>query len=240
MINRLLLCYPNGQKSCRKPNSKISLLKTPFKYRILRPMKIYFASGNDHKRQEIQALLPQCCIVLPKEEGIQFDPNENGSTFFENAMIKAQELYRLVQAPVLADDSGLCIDALNGAPGIYSARYGLGEHFPPQSRIDNAGINKVLTELAGQKNRKAHFACCIVFMTGTHRFSVVQEVCEGLITEEPVGLDGFGYDPIFLVSAYGKTFSQMTGEEKNAVSHRGRAAKKISELINTAMRIKEN
>ena len=191
-------------------------------------MKIYLASGNVNKKKEVQELLPSHKIVLPKDEGIEFDPEETGNTFFENAMIKAKALYDIVKAPVLADDSGLCVDFLNGAPGIHSARYGSpdGEHVSAE-----AGINKVLAELKGVKDRSARFACCMVFLLDENRFYSVQETCEGRITEASSGSGGFGYDPIFFVEKFGKTFAELTSEQKNSISHRGRALKAIIKLI---------
>ena len=191
-------------------------------------MKIYLASGNVNKKKEVQELLPSHTIVLPKDESIEFDPEETGSTFFENAMIKAKALYDIVKAPVLADDSGLCVDFLNGAPGIHSARYGSleGEHVSAE-----AGINKVLAELKGVKDRSARFACCMVFLLDENRFYSVQETCEGHITGAPSGSGGFGYDPIFFVEKFGKTFAELTSEQKNSISHRGRALKAIIKLI---------
>ncbi len=191
-------------------------------------MKIYLASGNVNKKKEVQELLPSHTIVLPKDESIEFDPEETGSTFFENAMIKAKALYDIVKAPVLADDSGICIDFLKGAPGVHSARYGSveGEHVSAE-----AGINKVLAELKGVKDRSARFACCMVFLLDENRFYSVQETCEGHITGAPSGSGGFGYDPIFFVEKFGKTFAELTSEQKNSISHRGRALKAIIKLI---------
>ncbi|AIN93975.1 RdgB/HAM1 family non-canonical purine NTP pyrophosphatase [Treponema putidum] len=191
-------------------------------------MKIYLASGNINKKREVQELLPSHRIVLPKDEGMEFDPEETGSTFFENSMIKAKALYDIVKAPVLADDSGLCVDFLNGAPGVHSARYGSieGEHVSAE-----AGIIKVLNELKGVKKRSAFFACCIVFLLNENRFYSVQEICEGTISEAPSGAGGFGYDPIFFVEKLGKTFAELTSEEKNSISHRGKALVSISKLI---------
>ena len=176
----------------------------------------------------MQELLPSHKIVLPKDEGIEFDPEETGSTFFENAMIKAKALYDIVKAPVLADDSGICIDFLKGAPGVHSARYGSveGEHVSAE-----AGINKVLSELKGVKDRSARFACCMVFLLDEDRFYSVQETCEGHITGAPSGSGGFGYDPIFFVEKFGKTFAELTSEQKNSISHRGMALKAIIKLI---------
>ena len=191
-------------------------------------MHIYLASGNRHKQEEFAAILKDHRISIPSDAGIVFDPEETGSTFFENAMIKAKALYDIVEAPVLADDSGLCVDFLNGAPGIHSARYGSpdGEHVSAE-----AGINKVLAELKGVKDRSARFACCIVFLLDENRFYSVQETCEGYITESPSGSGGFGYDPIFFVEKFGKTFAELTSEQKNSISHRGRALFSISKFI---------
>ncbi len=191
-------------------------------------MKIYLASGNMHKKKELEELLPNYEIVLPKEIGIEFDPVEDGQTFFENAMIKAQALYEIVKEPVIADDSGLCIDYLNGSPGIYSARYGSEnmEHVSSAKSID-----KVLSELKGVENRQAHFACCMVFLLDKDRFFSVQEICKGVITEKPSGQDGFGYDPIFYVEKFGKTFAELSSEEKNSLSHRGLAMKELAKIL---------
>ncbi len=191
-------------------------------------MKIYLASGNDHKKQELQEILTNYEIILPKEDGIDFDPVEDGESFFENAMIKAKALYEIVKAPVIADDSGLCIDHLNGAPGIYSARYGSENMEHVSSDIS---IKKVLSELDGVENRKAHFACCMVFMRDENRFFSVQEICEGRITEKVYGNGGFGYDPIFFVEKFGKTFAELTSDEKNSISHRGLAMEKMVKLL---------
>ena len=191
-------------------------------------MHIYLASGNRHKQEEFAAILEGHRIKLPADAGIIFDPEETGSTFFENAMIKAKALYDIVKAPVLADDSGICIDFLKGAPGVHSARYGSveGEHVSAE-----AGINKVLAELKGVKERSARFACCMVFLLDENRFYSVQETCEGHITEAPSGSGGFGYDPIFFAEKFGKTFAELTSEQKNSISHRGRALFSISRFI---------
>ncbi len=191
-------------------------------------MEIYLASGNLNKKKEFEQILPNCKIILPKEVGIDFDPEESGKSFLENAMIKAEALFEIVKKPVIADDSGLCIDYLNGAPGIHSARYGAenGEHVSAM-----AGINKVLKELQGVKKRNAHFACCMVFLFEKDRFFSVQEICKGIITEKPSGSEGFGYDPIFFVEKYGKTFAELTAEEKNSISHRGQAMKKLIQFL---------
>lgn len=194
-------------------------------------MKIYLASGNLHKKKEFESLLPGFEIVVPKEEGLAFDPAETGATFFENALIKAKSLYSMIRKPVIADDSGLCIDFLNGAPGVFSARYGEKDG---NSLSFEAKIEKVLAELKGEKNRKAHFVCCIVVLFNEHRFYSVQEICEGEIAESVHGKNGFGYDPIFYLKEFGKTFAELTETEKNAVSHRGKAASVAAKLLREA------
>ncbi len=159
---------------------------------------------------------------------------ENGTTFQENSLLKAQAVCDFTGLTAVADDSGLCVEALDGQPGIFSARYS------GENATDEKNLQKVLQKMTGKTNRKCKFVCAIACVFPDERKIQVIAEWNGVLTNKPIGENGFGYDPIFLVSAYGKTFSQMTGEEKNAVSHRGRAAKKISELINTAMRIKEN
>lgn len=191
-------------------------------------MKIYLASGNEHKKDEFVQILSSVDIVLPKQENIEFNPEETGKSFFENAMLKARVLYKTVKQPVIADDSGLCIDCLNGMPGIYSARYG-----DENGRIlsFDQKINKVLSELKDTQNRKACFVCCIVLLLNEHRFYTVQEICEGFISEKAAGINGFGYDPIFYVKEFGKTFAELSESEKNKISHRGKALSSLKKII---------
>lgn len=191
-------------------------------------MKIYLASGNEHKKDEFVQILSGIDIVLPKQENIEFDPEETGTSFFENAMLKARFLYKTVKQPVIADDSGLCIDYLNGMPGIYSARYG--DENGCVLSFDQK-INKVLTELKNVQNRKAYFVCCIVLLLNEHRFYAVQEICEGYISKKAAGTNGFGYDPIFYVKEFGKTFAELSEDEKNKISHRGKALFSLKKII---------
>lgn len=202
-------------------------------------MKIVLASSNEHKVKEINAIvssLPllgrnvevssQCItervieFILPPAG---FDPIENGKTFEENSLIKAKTAWELCKTWVLADDSGLCIDALNGAPGIHSARYA----DTPQKRID-----RVLKEMQGIKNRSGRFKCCMTLINpkGEIAFSHTG-VCEGSIIESQRGTNGFGYDPIFLLENSDRTMAELSEEEKNLVSHRGKALNKIIEYI---------
>jgi XTP/dITP diphosphohydrolase len=204
-------------------------------------MIIWFATGNAHKKQELAAILaaavPGLAVKIPQEAGIMgFDPGETGSSFYENALIKARELRRLLDAkglagPVIADDSGLCVEALGGRPGILSARYGGGDG----GKISAAERNALLLAEIGEKRpRNARFVCAMVLLCGADRFYLVQETLEGEIIgrgEAGRGCGGFGYDPIFYLPGQGKTVAELSEEEKNLISHRGRAGKAIAGLL---------
>lgn len=192
-------------------------------------MKIYLASSNKHKAQEFRQCLSGIDLVMPIEENIDFSPLENCTTFRDNAMLKARELYNIVKVPVIADDSGLCVRALDKRPGIYSARYSTPS--PLEGNIADYGINKLLKEMEGKKCRDAYFVCCVVLYIEEDRFFVFQEICKGKITENKRGIGGFGYDPIFLIEEMGKTMAELTPEEKNAISHRGKALKMCSVVL---------
>ena len=185
-------------------------------------MKIILASSNEHKVKEINAIVSDLNVefVLPP---VGFDPIEDGKTFEENSYIKAHAAWELAKTWVLADDSGLCIDALNGAPGIHSARYAE----TPQERI-----NRVLKEMNGVADRTARFKCCMTLINpqGEVAFSYTG-VCEGSIIEEQRGVNGFGYDPIFFLQDSDKTMAELSEEEKNEVSHRGKALKAVLEYL---------
>lgn len=183
-------------------------------------MKIVFATGNAHKLKEIQEIAKDTGIefILP---GDGFNPIENGETFEENSLIKAKEAARVSGNISLADDSGLCVDALNGAPGIHSARYAE----TPQARID-----KLLNAINGKTVRSAKFVCAMTLVdeNGKILFKTRGE-CLGKIAEKQSGQNGFGYDPVFLTkdTDYTKTMAEMSEEEKNEISHRGRALRKV-------------
>ncbi len=185
-------------------------------------MKIVFATGNPNKLKEIQEIAVDTDIefILPAEG---FNPVENGKTFEENSYIKAKEAARVSGIMSLADDSGLCVEALNGAPGLYSARYA----DTPQARI-----NKLLKELEPHKNRKAKFVCAMTLVdeNGEIIFQTTGE-CHGKIAYKQAGTGGFGYDPVFLVENTPKTMAEMSEEEKNEISHRGRALRKVIEFL---------
>jgi XTP/dITP diphosphohydrolase len=204
-------------------------------------MIIWFATGNAHKRQELAAILaaavPGLVVKIPRDAGVtDFDPDETGSSFYENALIKARELRRLLDAkgiagPVIADDSGLCVDALGGRPGILSARYGGGDG----KKINAAERNALLlAEIGERRPRNARFVCAMVLLRGADRFYLVQETLEGEIIgrgEAGRGRGGFGYDPILYLPERGKTVAELSEEEKNLISHRGKAGKAIAGLL---------
>ncbi len=194
--------------------------------------KFVLATHNPGKLKEMSAILAELGIqvVGPDELGIDVEVEETGTTFAENAMLKAQAICAASGLPAIADDSGLCVDALNGGPGVYSARYG-GEG------LDDRGRTMLLLEnMRGQTTRAAHFACaiCCVFPSGDTL--TAEGRCEGAIAFAPMGEGGFGYDPVFLVPEKAKTFSQLTAEEKNAISHRGKALRAFSEKLATYLK----
>ena len=201
-------------------------------------MKIYLATANENKRREIAQLFPDCQIMLPRDEGISFAPNETGETFLDNSLIKARALWQVVKAPVLADDSGICCDALGGAPGVYSSRYA-GPHFM-RGRADGVKITQqeqneflVAQVTAAGGTRAAHYVCSMVLLWGESRFVCAQETMEGEIVariEDARGQGGFGYDPIFLLPDLGKTAAELSSGQKNAISHRGKAARLLESL----------
>ncbi|MDR0984010.1 MAG: RdgB/HAM1 family non-canonical purine NTP pyrophosphatase [Ruminococcus sp.] len=186
---------------------------------------IILATNNEHKLKEFREILaPLGYNVLPMPDGISFE--ETGSTFAENAFIKANAVYEKTHTAVIADDSGLCVDWLGGEPGVHSHRYG-GEDMDDASRYEF-----LLSELSGvkKKNRKAHFECVICYINSAGSEKYFTGICEGTITEKPSGAGGFGYDPIFSVQTgflSSKTFSELTPNEKNKISHRGKAVNQL-------------
>lgn len=185
-------------------------------------MEIVFATGNPHKLQELKEIAGDTDIdfILPPEN---FDPNENGKTFEENSLIKAKEAAKLSGMISLADDSGLCVEVLNGEPGIFSARY----DETPQKRID-----KLLNNLKNAENRNAKFVCAMTLVSenGEILFQTRGE-CAGKITQKQAGTNGFGYDPVFLPDGFDITMAEMSEQQKNSISHRGRALRKVIEYI---------
>lgn len=183
-------------------------------------MKIVFATGNAHKLQEINEISAGTGIefVLPPEG---FDPVEDGETFEENSLIKAREASRLSGMMSLADDSGLCVEALGGAPGIHSARY---------AETAQARIDKLLDAIKDSDNRKAKFVCAMTLVDADGKFLFqTRGECHGEIAREQSGTNGFGYDPIFLAGQH--TIAEMPEEEKNEISHRGRALRSVLKFL---------
>ncbi|MDR0568967.1 MAG: RdgB/HAM1 family non-canonical purine NTP pyrophosphatase [Spirochaetaceae bacterium] len=192
-------------------------------------MVIWFATGNAHKKNELAAILSGYSLKIPADAGItDFDPPETGTAFLENALIKARSLYRMVQEPVIADDSGLCVDALAGRPGIYSARYGNADGAKLSSPERNALI---LKELGDNPQRNARFVCAMVLLLQEDRFYAAQETLEGTIIREARGVRGFGYDPIFYLPEQGCTVAELSEDAKNRISHRGKAGRAIRRFL---------
>lgn len=189
---------------------------------------LVLATGNQGKVNELaQMLSPLAINVVPQSDFNVPEVPETGTTFVENAIIKARHATKITGLPAIADDSGLEVDGLNGAPGVYSARYA-GEHASDQDNID-----KLLVELADNPNRSARFWCVLVLMR--HADDPTPLICsaswEGQITQSQDGQGGFGYDPVFYVPDLNCTSAQLTKQQKNAVSHRGTALKQLlSEL----------
>jgi XTP/dITP diphosphohydrolase len=196
--------------------------------------RIIFATGNANKMREIQEILsvPDYDIVSMKEAGIDVDIVEDGQTFEENALIKARAVAAFAGTDdiVMADDSGLCVDYLNGEPGVYSARY-MGED--TSYEVKNANILERLSGVPKDK-RTARFVCAVAAVMPDKSTIEVRGTIEGYIGDAPAGENGFGYDPIFYVDEYGCSTAEMTEEEKNAISHRGKALRAMR------MRLYEN
>jgi len=211
-------------------------------------MIIWFATGNNHKKKELAVILAAAVttqprnqsweLKIPSDAGIDFNPNETGSSFPENALIKARELHRILKEkgvlhqgdPVIADDSGICVDALGGRPGIYSARYG-----GPEIKSDAERNALLLEELGDNPRRSARFVCGMVLYYSPDRFYVALETLEGELVKDAAsarGEGGFGYDPILYIPELGRTVAELTEEEKNRFSHRGKAGRAIAKILN--------
>lgn len=191
--------------------------------------KLIFATGNENKMKEIREILKDLPmeILSMKEAGIQMDIVEDGTTFEENAKIKAAAIAKVTDAIVLADDSGLEVDYLDKAPGVYSARY-MGEDTPYS--VKNGHIISCLDGVPDEK-RTARFVCVIAIAFPDGRMETVQGTIEGIIGYEEKGENGFGYDPIFYLPEYGCTTAELSMEKKNELSHRGKALQKAKELL---------
>lgn len=196
--------------------------------------KLVLATNNQHKVQEIKQILEDMPLEVAslKDMGIDIEVEEDGESFLENSYKKAKAIYDILKFKdekfiVMADDSGLMVDALGGAPGVYSARYS-GEHGNSQKNNE-----KLLKELQGTpfEERKGRFVCAVVLINDDGDSIKVEEYAEGYIGEKLEGLEGFGYDPLFYVPEFHKTFAEMSSKEKNSISHRGKALEKVKKEI---------
>lgn len=191
--------------------------------------RIIFATGNQGKMREIKQIMEDMDVevVSMKEAGIFVDIDENGTTFEENALIKAKAIANEANTIVLADDSGLEIDFLDKAPGVLSARY-MGEDTPYE--VKNAHILELLKDVQGEE-RSARFVCAIAAVFPDGREFTTYATIEGEIAHKSAGENGFGYDPIFFVPEFGKTTAELSADEKNKISHRGKALTKMKEIL---------
>lgn len=196
---------------------------------LLPPRRVVVASGNAHKLKELGDIFGGMVeLISMKDAGFEGDIEENGTTFEENAVIKAEAVSRATGLPALADDSGLSVDALGGAPGVYSARYA-GDH-----GNDQANNDLLLQNMRGVTNRACRFVCAMALALPGESTRVVRGECPGELLEQRAGGGGFGYDPLFRYHT-GKTFAEMTEKEKNAVSHRAVAAEKMRGVLAEAL-----
>ncbi len=190
-------------------------------------MKFVLASKNPNKLKEMREILGELGIevISEAEAGVDVDVEETGSTFEENSVLKARAVSKASGLPAIADDSGLCVEALGGGPGVYSARYG------GPGLTDEGRWRLVLECMRGELDRSAKFVCCVCCIFPDGDGIGERGECPGMIVHAPRGEGGFGYDPIFFVPELKKTFAQLTAEEKNAVSHRGKALRKFKESL---------
>ncbi len=190
-------------------------------------MKIVLASNNKHKLEEYRKILSPLGfdVISQSEAGVDIEVDETGTTFEENALLKARAVHEACALPVFADDSGLEVDFLDGRPGVYSARYA------GKDATDKDRCQKILEELKGvePQKRTARFVCVIQYINEHGEVKTARGECKGIIGESMAGNGGFGYDPIFICG--GKSFAEMSSEEKNSISHRARAVQKFLEIL---------
>ena len=196
-------------------------------------MKVVLASKNPHKLVEISKITEKFGmeLILQSQLGVDIDVEETGATFEENSYLKAEAVMKATGLPALADDSGIAVDALNGAPGVYSARYGFDESLDDWGRLELLLKN---TENVPDGQRHAQFVCVITMVTPDGATIQARGEIHGELTREPKGENGFGYDPIFYYPPYGKTTAEMAPEEKNEVSHRGNALRVLYHKLKEA------
>lgn len=192
-------------------------------------MKIVAATNNMGKVKEIRAIFGALGfeVVSQKEMGIDLEVEETGTTFEENALLKARAAAEAAGVPALADDSGLCVDALDGAPGVYSARYA------GEGATDAMLVEKLLKNMkeVSDEERGAQFVSAVAFVTPDGREYTARGSADGVITHAPVGDGGFGYDPVFYSNELGKTYAEMSAQEKNSISHRYRALMGLKDVL---------
>ena len=196
-------------------------------------MKVVLASKNPHKLVEIKQITDKFGfdLILQSELGVDIDVEETGTTFEENSLIKARAVMEATGLPALADDSGIAVDALNGEPGVYSARYGFDESLDDWGRMMLLLKN---TEHVPDGRRQAKFVCVISFITPDGKIIQARGEIHGELTRQPRGQNGFGYDPIFYYPPFGQTTAEIPAEQKNAVSHRGNALRILNEKLKEA------
>ena len=195
-------------------------------------MKFVLATQNPKKKEELVAILGELGVEIVTEEelGVKVEVEETGETFGQNAALKAKAVMEATGMAAIGDDSGLCVDALNGAPGVFSARYG-GEGLSDKQRCA-----LLLDALHGKTDRRAHFETDIVAVFPSGEWIAARGRCDGAIAFAPMGENGFGYDPLFFITDKRKTFAQMTAEEKAAISHRGNALRKFKTKLSDYLR----
>ncbi len=189
--------------------------------------EIVFASHNRGKIAEVKQILAPLNISVKSAEDIDLpDVEETGTTFTENSLLKSQTIAKITQMPCLADDSGLCVDALDGAPGVYSARYAPNRDF-------DKGMDKLLKAMteSPNKSRAAHFSCVLSLSFPDGSYELFEGRVDGHISEHKSGTKGFGFDPLFVPDGYDCSFAEMADDEKNKISHRGRAMQKFKEYL---------
>ncbi len=193
-------------------------------------MKLIIASNNAHKLTEMKSILAPFFddVQSMREAGIEHETVEDGETFMENAVKKARELAEISGCCAIADDSGLCVDALDGGPGVYSARYS-GVHGD-----DKANNAKLLRELDGVEDRGAHYTCAIALVWPDGRLLTAEDYLYGEIAHDERGSNGFGYDPLFLLPEQGLRTAEISPEEKNRISHRGKALRQLVEKLKSS------
>ncbi len=189
--------------------------------------KLVVATNNQGKVMEIKAILKDSYdeIYSLKDLGIEVDVEEDQDSFYGNAAKKAIEISKLVEGDVLADDSGLCVDALDGAPGIYSAR------FSGEDSTDISNNEKLMQSMKGKEDRNAQFVCALVLANGGKEILNVEGITRGVLLDFPKGSNGFGYDPLFFNEEYQKTFGELPADIKNIISHRARALAKLKKEV---------